>query len=164
MWISAAADKLIQPSKGVLLSAAYNIMYYFVVGVLLFSGISKIIDPLPTIETLKAAFKFPDEINLLIATALPIVEIALALMMLLKYKQLITLLTINVLFLFFFLFAVYGTALGLNIDCGCFSNVVNSEFGITMILRNLTLTTITLWLVFENIRFASAGRKPINTK
>jgi len=146
MWITAAAEKLIQPRKNVLLNAAFNIMYYFIVALLLFSGTSKIIDPLPTIETLKAAFKFSDEINLLIATALPIIEIALALMLLLKYKQRITLIAINVLFLFFFLFAVYGTVIGLNIDCGCFSNVVKSEFGITMILRNLILFLLLLFL------------------
>lgn len=51
MWISAAAEKIIQPRKGVLLSAAYSVMYYFIVGLLLFSGISKIIDPMPTVET-----------------------------------------------------------------------------------------------------------------
>ena len=159
MWISAAADKLIQPRKGVLLIAAYNIMYYFVVGVLLFSGVSKIIDPMPTIETLKAAFKSPDEINLLIASGLPLAEITFALMLLFNYKQRITFIAINVLFFFFFLFAVYGTVIGLNIDCGCFSNVVRSEFGITMILRNLTLTTITLWLVIKDKKFARAKIK-----
>lgn len=159
MWISAAAEKIIQPRKSVQLSAAYNIMYFFIVGLLLFSGASKIIDPLPTIETLKTAFKLSDEINLLIATVLPIVEVALALMLLLKYKLRITLITINVLFFFFFLFAIYGTAIGLNIDCGCFSNVVSSEFGITMILRNLTLTTIALWLVIKDKKFARAKIK-----
>ena len=55
----------------------YHILFYFISVILLFSGISKIIDPLPTVETLKAAFKLSDEKNLLIATALPIVEISL---------------------------------------------------------------------------------------
>ncbi|KAF0146999.1 MAG: hypothetical protein FD143_3141, partial [Ignavibacteria bacterium] len=34
-----------------------------------------------------------------------------------------------------------------------------SEFGITMILRNILLTASALWLVFENKKFASAGQK-----
>lgn len=52
-------------------------MYYFIVSVLLFSGTSKIIDPIPAIETLKAAFKFSDEINLILTTAVQIIGIAL---------------------------------------------------------------------------------------
>ncbi|MEW6653654.1 MAG: MauE/DoxX family redox-associated membrane protein [Bacteroidota bacterium] len=137
----------------------YSVFYYSIAAILLFSGVSKIIDPLPTIETIKAAFKFSDEINLIVAAILPVTEVTLALMMLFRYKQRMTLITINVLFFFFFLFAVYGTVIGLNIDCGCFSNVVSSKFDITMILRNIILTTIVLWLVFVNKRFASAGRK-----
>lgn len=140
-------------------SVLYFVSYYLIVGVLLFSGISKIIDPIPTIETLNAAFKFSDGINLFIVTVLPIVEIALAIMLLLKYKQRITSIAVAALFFMFSLFAVYGTVIGLSIDCGCFSNVVSSEFGITMILRNLILTTVTLWLVIINEKFASAGRK-----
>ena len=156
MWISAAVEKIIQPRKGVLLSATYSIMYYFIVGLLLFSGVSKIIDPMPMIETINQVPVLQTITESLPFGEvwwgfLPIVEIALALMMLLKYKQRITLITINVLFFFFFLFAIYGTVIGLHIDCGCFSNVVRSELGITMILRNLTLTTIVLWLVIKSL-------------
>ncbi|KAF0146855.1 MAG: hypothetical protein FD143_3210, partial [Ignavibacteria bacterium] len=45
-----------------------------------------------------------------------------------------------------------------NEDCGCFGSVLRSEFGITMILRNILLTASALWLVFENKKFASAGQ------
>ena len=86
MWISAAADKLIQPRKSVLFSSAYSIMYYFIVGILLFSGAGKIIDQVPTIETLKAAFKLHDEINLIVATISPVIDVALAFIILSKYK------------------------------------------------------------------------------
>jgi len=160
--VSLTQIKIATPLSLGIRRITYNIFYYSIVAVLLFSGISKIIDPIPTVETLKAAFKTSDELNLLIATALPILEMALAIMMILKYKLRITLITINVLFFFFLLFAVYGTLIGLNIDCGCFSNVVSSEFGMTMILRNLLLTTIASWLVFTYKKFASAGRKQIN--
>lgn len=154
----AVEQEISTANKTTLQRVLYFLCYYLIVGVLVFSGISKIINPLPTIETLKAAFKFSNEINLIAATMLPVIEVALALMLLFKYKQRIVLITINVLFFFFFLFAIYGTAIGLNVECGCFSSVVSSEFGIKMILRNLILTSIAFWLVFENKKFASARR------
>ncbi|KAF0150793.1 MAG: Methylamine utilization protein [Ignavibacteria bacterium] len=135
------------------------LIYYLIALLLLFSAITKILKPIPTIETLKAAFKFSDEINLAMATVLPIIEVALAPMILFNYKVKLTLAIVTVLFFFFFLFAVYGTAIGINEDCGCFGSVLRSESGITMILRNLTLTALTLWLVFVHKKFATAGRK-----
>ena len=93
------------------------------------------------------------------ATLLPLTEIGLGLMLILKLQQQTALRITVLLFLVFFLFAVYGTAIGINEDCGCFGSVLRSEFGITMILRNILLTASALWLVFENKKFASAGQK-----
>jgi len=69
--------------------------------------------------------------------------------MLFNYRTKLTLKLVTALFTFFLLFAVYGTVIGLNIDCGCFSNVVRSEFGITMILRNLIFILITTRIIYE---------------
>jgi hypothetical protein len=134
-------------------------LYYFICAVLLFSGVSKIIDPSPMIETMKAAFKVNENLLVLTATILPIIEIALGLLLVLKIQTKKTLLAITVLFFGFFALSGYGTAIGLNNDCGCFGSTVKSEFGLTMIIRNLVLLTIVLWLAIVNKKFASAGQK-----
>ncbi|MCF8357070.1 MAG: hypothetical protein K9H48_21725, partial [Melioribacteraceae bacterium] len=51
----------------------FNFSYYLISGVLLFSGITKLIDPAPLIETLKAIQLFPDEIVIFISTILQLV-------------------------------------------------------------------------------------------
>lgn len=136
----------------------WGVLYYFIAVVLLFSGASKIIDPTPMIETMKAAFKLNENLLILIATILPVIEIALGLMLVLKIQTKNTLSATTFLFFCFFAFSVYGTLIGLNVDCGCFGGAFKSEFGITMIIRNLVLLTIVIWLVKVNKKFASAGQ------
>jgi len=131
-------------------------LYYFICAVLLFSGVSKIIDPTPMIETMKAAFKVNENLLIFTATILPIVEIALALLLIMKIQTKKTLLLATVLFFCFFVFSIYGTVIGLNIDCGCFGSAVTSEFGIAMIIRNLILLTVVIWLAMVNKKLASA--------
>ena len=139
------------------------LIYYLIALLLLFSAITKILKPIPTIETLKAAFKFSDEINLAMATVLPIIEVALAPMILFNYKVKLTLAIVTVLFFFFFLFAVYGTAIGINEDCGCYGKIIKSEFDWMMIVRNAVLLTISIIVTkkIEN-KCPGAGQKQTN--
>lgn len=87
---------------------------------------------------------------------LPVIEITLALMMIYNHKRILILNLIICLFSSFTFLAIYGTLIGIQTDCGCFSNIVKSEFGVTMILRNLIITAITIWLLIENKKFARA--------
>jgi hypothetical protein len=119
-------------------------LYYFICAVLLFSGITKIIDPTPMIETMKAAFKVNENLLILAATVLPLVEIVLGLMLVLKIQTKKTLLAATVLFFGFFVFSVYGTVIGLNTDCGCFGTTIKSNFGLGMVLRNSFFFSIIL--------------------
>lgn len=92
--------------------------YYFIIAVLLFSGIAKILDPVPLINTLKLIIIIPENIQRIIATLLPVLEIGLAVLMLTKIKPGITLTTVTVLFTIFLGFSIYGTTTGLGTDCG----------------------------------------------
>lgn len=118
--------------------------YYFIAIVLLFSGISKIIDPMPMMETMKAVFKVNESLLILVATFLPIIEIGFGLMLVFNMLTKKTLFAVTILFFCFFAFSVYGTIIGLNNDCGCFGNLVKSEFGWMMIIRNSGLFIIVL--------------------
>ena len=121
-----------------------KILYYFIAVVLLFSGISKIIDPTPMMETMKAVFKVNESLLILAATILPVIEIGFGLMLVFNVQTKKILIAVSILFFHFFVFSVYGSIIGLNNDCGCFGNLVKSEFGIFMILRNLVFFIISI--------------------
>ena len=120
--------------------------YYFIAIVLLFSGISKIVDPIPMMETMKAVFKVNENLLILAATILPVIEIGFGLMLVFNVETKKVLFAVIILFFCFSTFSVYGTIIGLNNDCGCFGSNVSSEFGVRMIIRNVILLVITLLL------------------
>lgn len=62
----------------------FSLINYFIATILFFSGVIKLIEPLPSIVTVKAAFNLPEPINIFIAAIFPLVEIGLAVLILLK--------------------------------------------------------------------------------
>jgi len=134
-------------TKGFFKPKLFALAYYIIAIILLFSGLSKIIDPENFIKVLNVTLGFlGEDIIVLTATALPVIEIALGLMLILKIKVKETLIAALILFSVFALFAVYGTIAGFDVDCGCFGSSVSSEFGAGMIVRNTILLVITLLL------------------
>lgn len=133
-----------------------NIVYYFVLyliaGIMLFSGISKIIDPTPLIETLKLTAKLPEDIFIIIATILPIIEIVLGLLIILKIKPKPVMFATVVLFAAFLVFSIYGTIVGMNNDCGCFGSLAKSEIGWRMVGRNVLFIALSAFLLMRNIK------------
>lgn len=129
---------------------AYAAGYYLIAGVLLFSGISKILDPMPLIETLKLVLNLPEEYLIAISSVLPIIEITLGIALILKIKPKLVLLLTSVLFAAFFLFSFYGTVVGLKNDCGCFGSIVKSEIGWWMVGRNLLFIIINIFIMKKN--------------
>lgn len=121
----------------------YTITYYGIASVLLFSGVTKIIDVNPLIEVLQR-IKLPDNLILATATLLPIIEIGLGLILLLKLQQKMALRITAVLFLVFLLFSIYGTVISLDKDCGCFGKTITNEFGWGMIARNSVLLILSI--------------------
>jgi len=124
--------------------------YYFIAAVLLFSGIAKIIDPVPLINTLKLIKIIPESLHILIATLLPVIEICFALLLLMKIKPKIALKLITLLFSIFLGFSIYGAIAGYGTDCGCFGNTVKSSFGLGMIIRNTVFLIISFILMINS--------------
>jgi hypothetical protein len=96
------------------------------------------------LETIKAVVNVSEELQIAAATLLPVLEITLGVMLLSRIRIKETLIAVTILFLFFFLFSVYGAVIGLENDCGCFSDIVKSKFGINMVIRNLIWLFISL--------------------
>ena len=127
----------------------YFVSFYFLAAVLLFSGIAKILDPVPLINTLKLVTFIPVSLHILIATLLPVIEIGFAFLMISKTKLKITQPIVTFLFTIFLGFSIYGTAAGFGADCGCFGTAVKSSFGFRMIIRNAVFLIISLILTIN---------------
>lgn len=124
----------------------YYTSYYFITAVLLVSGITKIINPQPLLDTLNLIKFLPEEIRIVMATALLLFELTLAILLVGKIKVKLTLLLTSGLFFLFLAFSVYGSVAGFNTDCGCFGDSLKSSFGISMIIRNLFFMAIVVFL------------------
>lgn len=132
-------------------------LYYIIAIILLFSGFSKIIDPENFLKVLNISLAFLGaDLIILVATVLPVIEIAIGLMLILNIKVKETLIVTLILFIFFALFSVYGYIAGFDGDCGCFGTGIGSQFGILMIVRNLILVVIAFFnLKYFNKRIAN---------
>ncbi len=126
----------------------FFVAFYLLSAVLLFSGITKKNDPLPLLNTLKQITFLPTELQIIIATLLPVVEIGLALLMVTKTKPKLTLPIVTAMLGLFLVFSIYGTVAGYGADYGCFGDVVKSSFGWGMILRNAVFFILSLIINF----------------
>lgn len=87
-----------------------------------YSGYTKIVDRIVTIQSVEAYQLFPHDISVLIGTALPPLEIALGVLILLGvFLRGVSIFSI-VLFLVFIAGIISAWARGLTIDCGCFGS------------------------------------------
>jgi len=127
----------------------YIVSFYLIAAVLLFSGVAKIIDPLPLIDILKLITFIPESLHVLIATLLPVIEIGLAVLIIMKIKPKATFSVVTIMFLLFLGISIYGTALGFGTDCGCFGKAVTSSFGWGMVGRNTMFFIISLYLIIN---------------
>ncbi|MCF8241618.1 MAG: hypothetical protein K9J16_09550 [Melioribacteraceae bacterium] len=64
-----------------------TVSYYLIALILLFTGITKLIDPKPLVETLQSLKLLADEITIFTSATLPVIEIGLGAMLMLKIKQ-----------------------------------------------------------------------------
>ena len=121
--------------------------YYLIAIIFLFSGIVKIINDEELINTLNFFPIFTVDIKIIIASVLPLLEITLGILMILKIKPKITMFAVTILFAIFVAFSIYGLTAGLRADCGCFGNVLKSSFGWGMVLRNIILLVFSIYLL-----------------
>ncbi|MGM0507378.1 MAG: MauE/DoxX family redox-associated membrane protein [Bacteroidota bacterium] len=119
--------------------------------VLLFAGILKLMDDSALFETVGYITWIPVWLKLQMITLLPWVEIVLALLLVTwRLDRWVRPLVIAV-FFGFFLFSIYGTVTGMEGDCGCFGEMMDSTFGWKMITRNgfFLLLAISLYLPLQ---------------
>jgi uncharacterized membrane protein YphA (DoxX/SURF4 family) len=96
----------------------YRLLRMVLGGVFLWSGISKLIDPLSFSLLIEAYGIIPENWVMPVAYGLPVLEVLAGLGLLLDVQG--SLSTITALLLLFMAILGYGIFLGLDIDCGCF--------------------------------------------
>ncbi|MEX0593421.1 MAG: DoxX family protein [Balneolaceae bacterium] len=121
-------------------------------GALLVAGIFKLIDDSALFETVAYITWLPVWFKLLVVDLLPWAEIVLALLLVTWRLDRWVRPPVIALYIVFLVFAIYGTVTGIEGDCGCFGELMNSTFGWPMILRNtlLLLLSFALYLPVSN--------------
>lgn len=135
-------------SRSKILTITQWIARIVLAGVLLLAGILKLQDNTALFETIAYITWLPVWLKHWIVDLLPWVEIVLALLLLLRRLEFLVLPLVGLIFLGFLGFAIYGTATGMEGDCGCFGEFADSSFGAPMIIRNaifVALAGILFW-------------------
>ena len=150
--IVSKSRKITKAEPDSVLTILSTFVYYLIAVVFVISGISKILNPENFLKVLNITVSFFGEnIIILIATLLPVIEIALGMMLVLKIRIKETLIATTILMTIFLIYAIYGTVKGFDTDCGCFGSSVESNFGTLMIIRNIVLMLSSLILSNINL-------------
>ena len=104
--------------------------------VLILAGVLKLQDNTLLFESVAYITWLPLWLKFWIVDLLPWVEILLAALLLVRWQEKFVLPVVGLVFIGFLGYAIYGTATGLEGDCGCFGEFMDSTFGPGMIIRN----------------------------
>jgi len=117
--------------------------------VLLLAGILKLQDNSALFETVAYITWLPVWLKVWIVDLLPYAELLLATLLLVRWKEKFVLPVIGLIFIGFLGFAIYGTATGMEGDCGCFGEFMDSTFGAGMIIRNAIFVGMAGFLFYK---------------
>lgn len=131
---------------------------YIIAFILIFSGMSKVLDPDILTGTLQSLNILPDVLIIILSVTLPVLEILIGIILLTKlHVRLILMITI-LLFAAFWIYSIFGILTGLNNECGCFGSIIRTETGWGMLVRNSILLTIVI-LLYKNSMVQNAAEK-----
>lgn len=123
-------------------------------GMLLVAGLLKVGDLTGSVQSVIAYELFPYEVSRLIGTALPVVEIALGVLLLLGLLTRPVALVGGLLMLAFIAGVASAWARGLSIDCGCFGDggpvAPEDTRYLEEIVRDVLLVLAATWLVVRS--------------
>lgn len=107
---------------------------------LLLAGALKLQDSTALFETVAYITWLPVWLKVWIIDLLPWVEILLGVLLLTRSFERVVIPIVALIYLGFLGFSIYGTATGMEGDCGCFGELMDSSFGPAMIIRNAIFT------------------------
>jgi len=127
----------------------------FIGGVFIFTGISKIVDPVLFAKEISNYRMLPDfSINLL-AIILPWIELIVGILFVFGIRVKANLLLLAGMLLMFNFAVGVAWARGLNINCGCFSSVAQETVGLGKLSENFAMfAALAFMFFFPNNRFS----------
>lgn len=126
-----------------------HLFRFILAAVLIFAGVLKLIDNTALFETVTYITWLPVWFKSILISTLPWAEIILAVLLLLKWQFQYIASFVLLIFAGFLGFSIYGFAIGLEGDCGCFGDLAESSFGWSMIIRNAAFTVMTGFLFYK---------------
>ena len=127
----------------------------FIGGLFIFTGISKIVDPALFAKEISFYRMLPDFTINLLAIILPWLEVIVGILFILGIRvKANILLLVGMLLMFNFAVAV-AWARGLNINCGCFSDIAKETVGLGKLSENFAMFAALIFMFFfPNNRFS----------
>ena len=131
----------------------WNTLSILIALFLILTGLLKVFSPRAVINTSRELFPWVGNgFHLAAGSILPVLELGLGVMLLLKWKYQEVLVGTSILFGIFFIASIYGQAAGVNTDCGCFGGVITSSFGWGMLARNGVLLMAVIVVTCNQIK------------
>ncbi len=128
--------------------------------VLILAGVLKLQDNTLLFESVAYITWLPLWLKFWIVDLLPWVEIFLAALLLVRWQEKFVLPVVGLVFIGFLGYAIYGTATGLEGDCGCFGELMDSTFGPAMIIRNAVFVGMTGLLFWRPVAASEEAAGP----
>jgi len=137
-------------------NAQINLLIRIIVGsIFIITGISKIIDPVLFAKEITFYRMLPDFSINLIAIILPWIELVVGVLFILGVRVKANILILAGMLLMFNFAVSVAWARGLNINCGCFSNLAKETVGLGKLSENFAMFfALVFMFFFPNNRFS----------
>ena len=137
-------------------NAQINLLIRIIVGgMFIITGISKIIDPVLFAKEISFYRMLPDFSVNLFAIILPWIELIVGVLFILGIRVKTNILLLAGMLLMFNFAVAVAWARGLNINCGCFSNIAKETVGLSKLSENFSmLFALAFMFFFPNNRFS----------
>jgi uncharacterized membrane protein YphA (DoxX/SURF4 family) len=146
-------------NKEKMISRLQTAFRWILAAALILAGVLKVYDNTSLFETVAYIWWLPVWMKSLVVDALPWIEILIGVLLVAKWQPKVITSVVFLIFLGFFAFAVYGTATGMEGDCGCFGGLVDSSFGWQLITRNAIFTAMAGFLVWNHFKKPEVNRE-----
>ena len=142
-----------EENVGIFFNISYFVAYYAISVILVFSGISKILNPFSLLESMRVSIPVPTILLIALVSFITILETLLGLSLLLRLKVKQNLITAAGLFVAILAFSIYCFACGVHVDSGFFGELIKSQFDLSTIIKNSIFLLVAASLVIKEVEF-----------
>ncbi len=142
-----------EENENIFFTIAYFTAYYFLSGIIAFSGVSLILNPSSLLESMKISLTLPTIVLIAIVSFITVLETLLGLSLLLRLKVKQNLIIASAILFGVLVFNIYCCAIEVPVDSGFFGGIINSQFDISTIIKNAAFLVVTASLAAKELLF-----------